>query len=107
MAKIELSPVVINRLEAIREYISFELASPAAAQNTIDMILLTFERLENFPDSYPLSSALYNKVPDQFSTTRFLVCGHNIALYDHDDETVQILQIYHGSEEYIHHLFHR
>lgn len=106
MAKVELSPAVIIKLEAIGEYISFELASPKAAQNTIDMILLSFERLKRFSDSSPLISALYDKVPEHCSNTRFLVCGNYVALYDHDGDTVRILQVYHGSEDYVHHLFH-
>lgn len=105
MARIELSPVVVRKLSDIGAYISGELASPIAAQNTVSKILDTLERLERFPDSGPMLSALYDKVPQRYANTRFIVCGNYIAVYDHDGDVVRVLQLYHGTEDYIRHLF--
>lgn len=105
MAKVELSPAAVQKLEDIRAHISIDLASPVAAQNTIDKIFEAMERLERFPDSAPLLSALYEKVPARYENARFLVCGNYIAIYNQVGDVVQVLQIYHGAEDYIQHLF--
>lgn len=104
MIKIELSPAVIHKLLSIKEYIAIELDSPSIAQNTVDNILGAFERLKCFPDSAPLLSAFYDKIPDRYAKTRFLVCDKYVAIYEQIGDTIHILQVYHGKEDYIRHL---
>ena len=105
MANVEFSPAALRKLSGIREYIANELHSPVAARNTVNGILDAIERLERFPESAPLLSALYDKTPTAYAQSRFLVCGNYVAIYDYDGKTVRVLQIYHGSEDYIRHLF--
>lgn len=104
MANVEFSADAIQKLTSIRDYISIRLANPIAAQNIIDKIFSALEQLERFPDSGLLLSTVYNKVPPQFANIRFLVAGNYVAVYDHKGDRVRILQVYHGSEDYIHHL---
>ena len=105
MANVEFSPAALRKLSGIREYITNELHSPAAAQNTVNGILDAIGRLERFPESAPLLSALYDKTPPAYARSRFLVCGNYVAIYDYNGQDVRVLQVYHGSEDYIRHLF--
>lgn len=104
MLQIELSPAAVQKLSDIKAYIDTELRSPIAAENTIRQILDALERLARFPESCPKLSVFYNKAPENFQETRLLVCGNYIAIYDCDETHVRVLQIYHGSENYIRHL---
>ena len=105
MAEVILSPAAIEKLSGIRKYIAEDLASPNAADNTVDRIFDALGRLERFPDSGPLLSSIHKDVPDRFAQTRFLVCSSYIAIYDHEGDSVQVLQVYHGSQDYVRHLF--
>ena len=106
MVNVKLSPIVVKKLEDIKSHISITLASPVAAQNTVNKIIEAIERLERFPDSAPLLSALYDKVPARYEDSRFLVCGNYIAIYIREVDIVNVLQLYHGSEDFIRHLLH-
>lgn len=105
MADLQLSPAVVQKLAAIGGYISTQLASPIAAQNTVSKILDVLERLERFPDSGPMLCALHNNVPERYRVARLLACSNYVAIYVHEGETVRVLQLYHGSEDYIRHIF--
>ncbi|NLB41198.1 MAG: hypothetical protein GX815_02885 [Clostridiales bacterium] len=72
---------MIHKLFSIKEYIAIELDSPSGVQNTVDNILGAFERLKYFPDSAPLLSAFYDKIPDRYANTRFLACDNYVATY--------------------------
>ena len=105
MVNVEFSPTALRKLLNIRKYITNELNSPVAAQKTVDKIMNAIERLELFPESAPLLCALYNNTPVKYSQARFFVCGHYIVIYNYDLQNVRILQVYHGKEDYIRHLF--
>jgi plasmid stabilization system protein ParE len=105
MAKVILTPAAIEKLSDIKKYISEELDSPIAADNTVGRIFDALERLERFPDSGALLSSVHKNVPQKFAETRFLVCGNYIALYNHEGESVKVLQVYHGSQDYVRYLF--
>ena len=105
MVNIEFSPTALRKLFDIREYIATELNSPVAAQKTVTKIMNAIERLELFPESAPLLCALYDNTPPKHSQSRFLVCGHYIVIYYYDLQNVRVLQVYHGKEDYIRHLF--
>lgn len=105
MANVILTPAATEKLSDIRKYITEELASPIAADNTVGRIFDALERLEHFPDSGLLLSSIHNDVPARFAQTRFIVCGKYIAIYDHEGDSVQVLQVYHGSQDYVRHLF--
>lgn len=105
MPKLEWSPDAANKLIKIQDYITEEFDSPIAAENTINKVLERVERLTRFPDSGVLLSAIYERVPARNAKTQFVVCGSYIVIYDVEGDTVKILQVYHGSEDYIRHLF--
>ena len=104
MADVKLSNAAKDKLLAIHKYIVEEFHSPIAADNTVGSIFDTLERLERFPDSGPLLSSIHHRIPARFTSTRFLTFGNYIAIYDHNGDDVLVLQVYHGSEDYIRHL---
>lgn len=104
MAEVEFSPASMQKILAIYDYIADDLASPQAAQNTIDKFLTSVERLEVYPESGSRLLYLHEGIPDRFADTRLLISGNYVAVYNFHEDKVRIIQIYHGSEDYIHHL---
>jgi len=105
MAEIEFSPASLMKLQNIHDYIALNLVSPQAAQNTVSRILSAIEKLRQFPECGPRLKLLHEQLPERFNQTRLLVTGNHVTIYDFQDSTVQVLQIYHCSEDYIQHLF--
>lgn len=105
MHKLEFAPAVQAKLDEIYEYIADVLQAPQAATSTVAGIVDGLSILKNNPDVGPRLSSRIAHVPRRFSETRFLVCGNYIAIYDHDDMAVQIIRIYHGSEDFFGRLF--
>lgn len=105
MRELVFSPKMSEKLDDIYAYISNELHSPIAAANTITKIMDGLEILKQYPNSGPKLASIYNKTPAYFAQTRYRVCGNYVVVYDHDDEKVYLLQVYHGSENYSRHLF--
>jgi plasmid stabilization system protein ParE len=94
-----------KKLDEIYTYISGELASPAAATNTISKILDRLQILQQFPEAGPKLSALYARTPARYAETRYIVCGKHVVFYNYDENHVSILQIYHSTENYIRYIF--
>jgi plasmid stabilization system protein ParE len=61
--------------------------------------------LINNPEIGPRLSSHYDAVPTRFKETRFLVCGKYIAIYDYEAPLVKVIELYHGSQDYISSLF--
>ncbi|MDR0351013.1 MAG: type II toxin-antitoxin system RelE/ParE family toxin [Coriobacteriales bacterium] len=99
MYEVYLSPATIRRLEEAHSYIAENLKSPQAADATIAAVLKALEVLENNPDAGPRLSSRIDELPECFSETRFFVCGRYVAVYEHRDKRVEILRLYHGSED--------
>jgi hypothetical protein len=57
------------------------------------------------PEIGPRLSSHYDAVPTRFKETRFLVCGKYIAIYDYETPLVKVIELYHGSQDYISSLF--
>ena len=92
--KIEILPAAWNDLREIGEYIALE--NPAAANRTVDKLMVSLRRLEQFPLSAPL-------VPDAELARdgyRMLICGKYLCLYRFVEEVVFICHIIHGARNY-------
>ena len=74
---IHYSPEAQNDLDEIWEYITIELRSPQAAQNTVNKIMDTIDELENFSEI----GALLSSVTDIESDYRFLTSGNYMVFY--------------------------
>ena len=105
MPKLEYSPVALEKIGAMYRYIAEELKSPGGAANTVSSIRKKIRTLKLTPElGAPLSSRC-SEVPARLKDVRVLLCGHYLALYRYDGETVKILRIYHTAEDYVRHLF--
>jgi plasmid stabilization system protein ParE len=105
-AALKYSPVALDMIGAIHRYITYELKNPAGADNTISFIRSRLEILKISPEGGALLSSRFDAVPDAYKDARLLVCGAYIAVYRYkgDTNTVEILRIYHGAQDYIRHL---
>jgi plasmid stabilization system protein ParE len=105
-AVLKYSPVALDMIGAIHRYITCELNNPAGADNTISFIRSRLEILKISPEGGVLLSLKFDVVPDEYADARLLVCGNYIAIYRYknDTNTVEILRIYHGAQDYIRHL---
>jgi plasmid stabilization system protein ParE len=100
MHRLVFSPAVLRKLDSTYDYIAHTLKTPKAASSTIADILDYLDILKNNPDIGPRLSSRIDDVPARYSETRFLVSKSHIAVYEHDDKTVQILGLYHGREDF-------
>jgi len=101
MNKRHYSPEALSDLDEIWSYILEDLQNPAAAQNTIDGILNTVEKLRELSEMGPPLSS----VTDVESDYRFLVCGNYLAFYRIKAEEVYIDRILYGRRDYLRILF--
>jgi plasmid stabilization system protein ParE len=99
MHELVFSPSALRKLDSTYDYIANVLNSPKAAKSTIARILGALEILKTNPQIGPRLSSRIDGTPDRFADTRFLVCGEHIAIYDCNDEQIQVLALYHGRED--------
>ena len=101
MNKLYYSPDAKSDLKEIKEYIEVELASPAAAKNTVSKITKRIRQLEKFAQiGTPLSSVI-----DIDTDYRFLVCGNYLAFYRTTGENVNVTRVIYAKRDYIAILF--
>jgi toxin ParE1/3/4 len=82
-------------------YIYEDLQNPTAAQNTLDGILNTIEKLQEFSEMGPPLSSIIEVESDY----RFLVCGNYLGFYRVMDAQVNIDRILYGRRDYLRVLF--
>ena len=98
---IHYSPEAQNDLDEIWEYISFELCSPQAAENTVNKIMDAVDELEDFSEiGVPLSS-----VTDIESDHRFLTSGNYMVFYHVNVQDVYIDRVLYSRRDYLRILF--
>lgn len=101
MAEIKFSPEAVKDLQQTKAYITDELLSEQAANNTINNILKDIRMLGTFPNSgAPLSGAI-----GIATDYRYLVCGNYTAFYRVENETVYIIRILYGRRDFMRILF--
>ena len=101
MARIEYSPVAIQDLEQIGDYIEQEYMNPIAAFNTVSGIQDTIDNLSIFP----LMGAQLSSSAGVVTDYRFLVCGNYLAFYRTYEDIVYIDRVIHGKRDYLAILF--
>jgi addiction module RelE/StbE family toxin len=101
MAELHYSPEAANDLAEIKDYISTDLASPVAANNTVAKIAKSIRNLETFPEIGARLSSIIRIETDY----RFLVCGNYLAFYRVQDGDVYIDRILYGRRDYVAILF--
>ncbi len=77
------------------------MQNPESASNTVDGIMDTVDKLNDFPEMGPPLSS----ITDIESAFRFLVCGNYIAFYHLNGEIVSIDRVLYGKRDYIRVLF--
>lgn len=99
--EIEISPQALIDLQQAKAYISEELGSVKAANNTIGKIIKRIHDLADFPClGTPLTSIIGYE-----TDYRYLVCNHYIAFYRCENQTVFIVRVIYGRRDYIRVLF--
>ena len=101
MNKLHYSPKAICDLDEIWAYIFEDLQNPSAAQNTVDNILDTIEKLREFSKMGPPLSS----VTEIESDYRFLICGNYLVFYRVKGAEVCIDRILYGRRDYLRILF--
>jgi addiction module RelE/StbE family toxin len=97
MSKLNISPEARNDLLEIKKYISKDLGSPQAADNTVKKILIHIKNLQHSPEIGPRLSP---KV-DIETSYRFLVCGNYLAFYRFEENEVFVDRVIYGRRDYI------
>ena len=101
VTKLNFSPESQNDLLDIKKYITEELDSPIAAENTLKKILKNIRMLE----SQPFIGAPLSSIINIDTHYRFLVCGNYLAFYYVENEEVFIVRILYGRRDYVKILF--
>jgi len=101
MTRVKLSHEAEMDLSQIKDYITNELANPAAAKRILSQITKRIGKLSKFPE---LGSSLEAIVPFQ-SDYRFLVCGKYIAFYLYEQNIVFVDRILYGKRDFVSVLF--
>ena len=99
--KLYYSPKAIDDLDEIWDYISLSLLNPVAAQNTVDGILSSIEKLKIF--SKAGSALIFFDGTD--SGYRYVQYGNYLAFYRTDKDEVFIDRIIYGKRDYMKILF--
>lgn len=101
MHKLRINPLARKDLLEIKEYITEELDSPNAAENTLIKIARSYEKLKDFPY---MGIELSSKI-DIATDYRFLISGKYIIFYKVDDIYVSIYRILYARRDYTRILF--
>lgn len=101
MTEIRISPLAMEDLRQIRQYITVELTNEAAAVKTVTKIMDGIRMLAIFPDSgAPLSGVV------GFDTDyRYVICGRYAVFYRHDGGAVFIDRVLYGRRDFMRILF--
>ena len=84
-------------LDEIWEYIFSELCNPQAAENTVNNILDTVDKLEDFSEI----GALLSSITDVVSDYRFLISGNYVVFYRVIAQNVYIDRVLYGRRDYL------
>ncbi|WP_293825904.1 type II toxin-antitoxin system RelE/ParE family toxin [uncultured Parolsenella sp.] len=100
-SEVRYSPLALDDLDSIWKYISSELASPYAANETVGGILERVKLLATFPDSGTPLSSVTKYVGAGY---RFVRSGNYLVFYRHED-AVYIDRILNARQNWLHILF--
>lgn len=101
MNNINYSPMALNDLDGIWDYIEKELCNSNAAKNTVERIMHSVDQLEVFAEiGTPLSSII--EIENDY---RFLISGNYMVFYRVRDKEVYIDRILYRRRNYLSILF--
>ena len=95
------TPLALQDLHEIDDYIKNELANPQAAKNTVQRVLKGCSNLKANPK---LGLDLTLKI-GQKTDLRYLIISNYIAVYRIEKNTIKIIRIRDGRTDYINYLF--
>lgn len=98
--KVVYSPLALQDLDDIWDYIAIERDNPAAAERIVEGILARIDLLSSFPESGTLLSSIYPLRSDY----RFVICDNYLAFYRFHQK-VYIDRVLHGKRDYLQILF--
>ena len=101
MVKVNYSPLSLEDLKSIRDYIAVKLGSPQAAKNTVSKITSRIRDLEGSPEIGTRLSAICRVESDY----RFLVSGKYLVFYRYEVGAIYIVRILYGGMNYLSILF--
>lgn len=99
--KINYSPLALNDLDEIWEYITEELMNPSAAENTVNGIMDAVEALADFPDA----GARLVFDGDLDSGYRFVIYKNYMAFYHTQNDMIYVDRVIYGKRDYMKVLF--
>lgn len=99
--KINYSPLALNDLDEIWEYITEELMNPSAAENTVNEIMDAVETLADFPDA----GARLVFDGDLDSGYRFVIYKNYMAFYHTQNDMIYVDRVIYGKRDYMKVLF--
>lgn len=99
--KILYSPLALKDLDAIWDYITNELMSPSAAENTVNGIIDRIDGLDGFPETG--SRLLFDNGLD--SGYRFINFKNYMAFYHIQMELIYVDRVMYGKQDYMKTLF--
>ena len=88
--KLTWSPLAIERVSEIAEYIAQD--KPSAAQRWVDKIFNSVEKLSEFPESGRVVPELNNKM------FREIISGNYRIIYKHETSEILILTVRHSKQ---------
>lgn len=98
--KVVYSPLALQDLDDIWDYIAIEQDNPAAAERIVEGILARINLLSSFPESGTPLSSIYPLRSDY----RFVICDNYLAFYRFHQK-VYIDRVLHGKRDYLQILF--
>lgn len=98
---LKISPMALQDLKDIREYISVKLCNPTAAERTVRKIISSYSQLTDSPF---IGSSLNTKI-NIATPYRYLVSGNYLVFYKINDDFIEIIRIIYGRRDYIKILF--
>lgn len=99
MAKIIIAPSAEADLNAIIDYIAYDLCNPEAADSLLDEIETAYDTLEAMPNAFPSCKDAYLRANGykQIGFKDYLM----IYRVEDEGDVVRILHFYHGLEDYL------
>ena len=99
MSSLVIAPSAEKDLNAIVDYIAFDLGNPEAANDFLDGIENAYDTLESMPNAFPCCKDAYLRA----NGYRQVGVKDYIMIYriEDEDDIVRILHFYHGSQYYL------
>lgn len=101
MFKINVSPLAIQDMKSIKQYIQDELLNVTAAKDFVQGIYEKIELLQDFP---LIGAPLYGKVEIQ-NDYRYLTSGNYLIFYRFENQEIYVVRIIYGKSDYMKILF--